>query len=161
LYKWIVTNNWAFEDTRNIWKHICGKCESVWYKNKQDPDTNNFNFYTSKDGTNWKEHKDRISAYEDVKCRCTTKCDECNDKMYENIVTNNWALQDTRNNWKDICGDCESVWYKNERIGDTNNFNPYTSKDGTNWKEHKDRIFAYEDVKCSRCTTNPPTSSQA
>lgn len=80
--------------------------------------------------------------------RCKN-ADKCNETMYEWIVKNNWAFEDTRNNWKDICGDCETVWYKRAKDPDPNkkDFTSYTSKDGKNWKAHKDAISAYEDVK--------------
>lgn len=91
-----------------------------------------------------------------------SKCDMCNDRLYEWMVTNKWFFEDTRNNWKDICGDCETVWFKIDKEPQSPQIvKPYTSKDGTNWKQHKDHVSAYEDVKC-RCTsatTNPPTNT--
>jgi len=78
--------------------------------------------------------------------RCNA--DKCNEKMYEYIVTNNLAFEDTRNNWKDICGDCESAWYKRVKDSNPNNRRySYTSKDGKFWKAHTEAISAYEDVK--------------
>jgi len=79
--------------------------------------------------------------------RCKN-ADKCNEKMYENIVTKNLAFEDTRNNWKDICGDCESAWYKRVKDSNPNNRRySYTSKDGKFWKAHTEAISAYEDVK--------------
>jgi len=70
------------------------------------------------------------------------KNDKCNERMYEWIVKNNWAFDDTRKNWPEICGNCESVWYK--RTGQQT----FSSKNGKDWKEQKDAITAYEDVCC-------------
>jgi hypothetical protein len=70
------------------------------------------------------------------------KNNKCNERMYEWIVTKNWAFDDTRKNWPEICGNCESVWYK--RPGQQN----FSSKNGKDWKEQKDAITAYEDVCC-------------
>lgn len=131
---WINNKYWAFSDTAKSFGE-CKDCDSRWFTAP---------FRTSNDGKNWKDNKDRNSAYISVKLN---KCDtnKCNNIMSDWINNKYWAFSDSAKSFGE-CSGCESRWF-------TAPFK--TSNDGKNWKDNKDRNSAYVSVRL----TPPPVTT--